>query len=144
MTRPADRAVVAGTVLCAVIAGCMPAPTVIQRSVDGVPYTLHLDDDRHQCGVRGIRAGCTQWDSRCAHVYMSSLAPEYVLPHEEAHVKGMQHGAWDINWIAEPGRQVMTICSTILQAPTGKWATRYPMGAQLCITPRGETVTPNV
>lgn len=114
--------------LVLVLSGCAVAPTVRQAiSPAGTLYTLILDANDNPCGTRHWKSGCYVKMSDGSHrVYVSSIAPEYVLHHEvRGHLDGgMQHTDWDPR-----GCAVVIVESAY-----------YPKGATICVTEHGENV----
>lgn len=105
------------------LSGCA-TPTSQVRSVEGKSYILHLDHDDNPCGNRGWQNGCYVQRGDYHAIYMSSIAPSHVLPHEEAHRLGMRHAEW------------MNGCTVI----TVGLLPRYPLGAKICIRNNEEYV----
>lgn len=102
------------------LSGCN-TPTSQVRSVGGKKYVLHLDHENNPCGNPGWANGCYM----DGNVWMSSIAPEFVIQHEEAHVLGMRH--------TEPW---MNGCVTVIVA----LLPRYPLGSRICIRNNEEYV----
>lgn len=105
------------------MSGCA-TPSSQVRSVAGKTYVLHLDHDDNPCGNRGWQNGCHTQIAGISQVWASSIAPHYVVPHEEAHVAGMRHGPWSDN------------CATV----TVPLLPRYPLGARICVDGKREIV----
>ncbi len=86
---------VVGVSLALMLGGCAPAMTVHEKQIDGIPYTLYLDHPEPPCGHLKHNEGCTVTPrGGKPSVYISSIAPAWVVEHEEAHVQGMSHSEW--------------------------------------------------
>ena len=102
--------------------------TISQQYVDGIVYTLHIDNQDPPCGTRKYNEGCyVEWANGEKAVYVASIAPQWVVDHELAHVKGMRHTQW-----RETDRGV---CAFVIQS-----GGKYARGDTLCNTATGEHV----
>lgn len=107
--------------------------TIIPRdehavSKGGVPYIRHINPPYSTpCGFLHWNGGCwSQWVDGSQHVYITDIAPPHVISHEDAHVDGMRHGAWN-----------SLGCAIVYQ---GDSSGKYQAGDKICITTRGEDV----
>ena len=79
---------------CLLLASCSPM-TVTQMEVDGIPYVMYVDHDNPPCGTRLFNEGCYIEGAEIGRaIYVSSIAPAWVIEHEVAHVQGMRHTEW--------------------------------------------------
>jgi len=72
-----------------ILMGCV---SLTQRTVDDIPYTLHINDPAAPC--HGKTVGCFVEINEENHIYVAEDAPEWVLSHEIDHVRGMRHSNW--------------------------------------------------
>lgn len=109
--------------LCSLVVGCAPAMVVQEREVDGIAFALYLDaPDNEFCGRLKFNEGCTVTPlGGKPRVYVSSVAPAWVLTHEIEHVRGMRHS----DWKSTPNG----FCCVVYYAGASK---KYARGDTLC------------
>ena len=102
----------------------------VKTSPGGVVYTRHINyPTDNPCKVRGWNSGCfAQMVDGSKHIYISDIAPEYVVKHEEAHVDGMSHTPWS----------PMSGCAIVVRPDT---TGIYEEGDRICATQYGESIT---
>jgi hypothetical protein len=116
-----------GVSLSLYIGGCVSSPELITSKVtpNGKPYTLVVGATNVPSGCSDYRNGC--YDIVANTVYLPIFYRPDTLEHEEAHVDGMRHSAWERN------------CA-VVTIPAGK----YIAGDVICVDKRGETVLQSI